>query len=499
MDIQAQYTTAVEELLAVIHATLAPWRQRADNPLLVVAGHVLLEMVIGLTEGIAGEWRALVDGDGRAVARAAQRAVQPAGTGFIRAAWEMQGHAAVAADPEQRPCCPECGKRMKLVRAAQSRHFVGRLGTYALVGPYYTCPEGHGGCRPGDAAWGLGAGTLDPDLLEVVARDGVEDAFERARANVAWHLQVTVDDNTVERITVGMGHLARKQNEQRAAADIHPLPEDPGSDIMLIEVDGGRVQAGREWREAKVAAAGPLGPEKVVDKDTGRAHLSAGPLHYAADIADADSFFAQGVRQVAGDAGLFHPRVRTVVQISDGGEWIEKRWASLGLPDGVEVVDILDFRHFQEHIWGAAKAAWGDSSPRTKAWANKQIDTLLNKGPQPLLAELTTIRPRRAEGREEMRKLREYASRNAHRLRYPEFIARELPIGSGAIEAGVRIVNNERLKNSCMHWSLAGARAVLTLRATALSPSRRWQAFWADRPWLALPRARDLAPLRKVA
>ena len=36
-------------------------------------------------------------------------------------------------------------------------------------------------------------------------------------------------------------------------------------------------------------------------------------------------------------------------------------------------------------------------------------------------------------------------------------------MGSGAIEAGVRIVNNERLKNACMHWSVASARAVLAL------------------------------------
>ena len=144
----------------MIQATLAPWRQRVNNRLLVVAGQVLLEMMIALTEGITGKWRALVDGDGRAVARAAQRAVQPAGTALIRAAWQMQGHAAITADPEQRPCCPECGKRMKLVRTAQLRHFVSRLGTYALVGPYYTCRERHGGCRPGDDTWGLGAETL---------------------------------------------------------------------------------------------------------------------------------------------------------------------------------------------------------------------------------------------------------------------------------------------------------------------------------------------------
>ena len=310
---------------------------------------------------------------------------------------------------------------------------------------------------------------------------------------------MAVDDNTVERVTVGMGHVLRKQNEQRAAEEARPLPPDPGSDILLLEVDGGRVHAGGEWREAKVAAAGPLGPEKVVDKDTGRVHLCAGPLHYAADIADADSFFAQEVRQVAEDAGLFHPRVRTVVQLSDGGEWIENRWASLGLPAGVEAVDILDFRHLQQHIWGAAKASWGDGSSRTKKWSKKQIDTVLEKGPQPLLDELARVRPRRAQGREEMRKLSEYVSRNAHRLHYPEFIARELPIGSGAIEAGVRIVNNERLKNACMHWSVAGARAVLALRAAALSPLQRWQAFWSNHPSMERPAIRDLAPLRKVA
>jgi len=489
----------VAELLTKMQPTFSLWRERGDNALLAAAAQALPAMMVGLAAGVGAEWGALLEGDARAVGRAAQRAVQPAGTAFIQAAWQMQGHAAVAVDPEERPCCSACGSRMRLVRARQPRHLVGRLGTYELARPYYACPQGHGGLCPDDEAWGLGAGTLDPDLLEVVARDGVESDFEQAREAVARHLQVAVDDNTVERVTVGMGQVVRRQNERRAAEEARPLPPDPGSDIVLLEVDGGRVHAGGEWREVKVAAAGPLGPEKVVDEDTGRVHLSTGPLHYAADIADADRFFAQGVRQVAEDAGLFHPRVRTVVQLSDGGEWIENRWASLGLPAGVEVVDILDFRHLQQHIWGAAKASWGEGSSRTKAWSKKQIDTVLEKGPQPLLDELARIRPRRAEGREEMRKLGEYVSRNAHRLHYPEFIARELPIGSGAIEAGVRVVNNERLKNACMHWSVAGARAVLALRAVALSPLRRWEAFWADQPWMERPSIRDLAPLRKVA
>ncbi len=66
-------------------------------------------------------------------------------------------------------------------------------------------------------------------------------------------------------------------------------------------------------------------------------------------------------------------------------------------------------------------------------------------------------------------------------------------------EAGVRIVNQERLKNACMHGSVSSARTVLALRAAALSPRQRRQSFWANRPSMERPAIRDLAPLRKVA
>ena len=497
-EVASPYAGAMAELRAAVEPVALQWREQANDPVLSALGHALPELVPALLAGAMAEHQALLGGDAKAVSQAAQRATQPAAIAFIAAAWQLQGHAVVPA-LAQRPCCHGCGRRLKLVRSSQFRTLIGRCGSYRLQRPYYTCEHCGGGYSPDDDAWGLGPGDLDPDLQDVLACDGVHGTFQDARDAVWRHLQVSLDDNTAERTTVGIGLVALGQRERRAAEPTRQLPPDPGSDTMLLAVDGGRVQAGGEWRETKVAVAGPLGPDQAVDQDTGRAHLLTGPLHYTADITDADHFFACHVRQVAEDAGLFHLRVRSVVLLADGGEWIESRWATLGLPPSVQVLDILDFRHFQQHVWTAAKACWGEGSARTKTWAHKQIDRVLAKGPEPLLKELSTIRPRRAQGRQEMRKLHNYMEHNAHRLRYPEFIAQELPIGSGAIEAGVRVVNNERLKNSSMHWSLIGARAVLALRAIALSPPRCWDAFCATRPALARPASRHLTGLRGKA
>ena len=67
---------------------------------------------------------------------------------------------------------------------------------------------------------------------------------------MSGHLRLAGDDNTAERIAVGMGHLVQKQNEQRAAADTHPLPADQVSDTTPRDVGG--LHAGRAWRDGDV-------------------------------------------------------------------------------------------------------------------------------------------------------------------------------------------------------------------------------------------------------
>jgi hypothetical protein len=57
-----------------------------------------------------------------------------------------------------------------------------------------------------------------------------------------------------------------------------------------------------------------------------------------------------------------------------------------------------------------------------------------------------------------------FLGRNRDRMRYAEFIALGLPIGSGPVEYACENIVNARLKRSGMRWSKDGGQNVLNLR-----------------------------------
>jgi hypothetical protein len=61
-------------------------------------------------------------------------------------------------------------------------------------------------------------------------------------------------------------------------------------------------------------------------------------------------------------------------------------------------------------------------------------------------------------------------------MRYAEYQARGLFIGSGVIEAGCKTVIGQRLKQSGMFWGVTGAQNVLDIRS--LLENRQFGPFW---------------------
>ena len=91
------------------------------------------------------------------------------------------------------------------------------------------------------------------------------------------------------------------------------------------------------------------------------------------------------------------------------------------------------------------------------------------------LAEVTT-NPELAKA---IRIEAEYFDSNRERMRYPEFRAKNLFVGSGVIEAGCKTVIGSRLKQSGMFWTVRGANAIIALRCCCLSG--QFEGYWEER------------------
>ncbi len=412
---------------------------------------------------------------------------------------------------EERGACPACGGRLQSVDQARRRVLQGLVGDYTLYRGYYQCGACKQGHAPLDARLGLGTGSLSPGLLRVVCREGIEGGFVDTGDRVVESVGVTIDDEVLRRLTEGIGAvaeaevqaaMARVARGQPAGADADAaVRAAPESGVLAVEVDGMFVHRDDDWHEMKVVTVAPLGPGVEVDADTGRERLCWGRASYGAGFEEAQAFWGRGHVEAC-RRGLGTAAVRTVVALGDGAEWIWRHArAFLALP-GVELVEIIDLYHAYEYLWAVGNAVFGEGTARAAAWVEPLKTRLYTEGAAPLHAALTTLArtvcvPAANAATESaaataVRRAIEYVTTNAARLDYPAFIARQFPIGSGAVESSCKSLVQARTKGAGMRWSAAGAQQVVSLRA--LHRSGRWDAFWQSQPQRArlhlVPRVR---------
>jgi hypothetical protein len=203
----------------------------------------------------------------------------------------------------------------------------------------------------------------------------------------------------------------------------------------------------------------------------------AGSVSYSAAIESAATrdtdeqpgAFVARVTREARRRGL-DQAIRRVV-LGDGAPWI---WNLAGehFPGAIQIVDLY---HAKEHLSAVARAIFGPASDLAAQWASQRHEELDRGHLDALLRALEGHAPIH----DEARKCLQYVTRNRQRMRYPEFRAEGLCIGSGVVEAGCKVVIATRLKRAGMHWTVAGANAIIALRACKLSG--RFEDFWQRR------------------
>jgi hypothetical protein len=408
--------------------------------------------------------------------------------------------------PDMAPCCARCGQPQRLIDPARVRHLHGVVGDYVLARAYYYCR----GCRQGEAPFdrqvGLGAGHLSPGLARVSCRSGIEEGFDTAASSVSETLGLHVDDDAVWRMTEGIGEVVEAEVQatiRRAQQHAEIGPASTSStqaasevpDMLVVEVDGVQVHLDDAWHEMKVGRAAPLGPALQCDKRSGRTHLALGPSAFCAGLEPAEEFWWR-VYVTACCLGLGR-RPQVVVVLGDGAAWIwERAQAFLALP-GVQVVEIVDIYHAYEQLWKVAHAVFGQGSAAATAWVEPLKDRLYTDGVAPVLAALEALTPPDAAAADLVRTAREnFFGDNVARMDYPAFVARQFPIGSGAIESTCKTLIEAREKQAGMRWSARGAQAVASLRA--LHRSGGWTAFWRTHPQRRRLPVRPTARARRI-
>jgi hypothetical protein len=376
-------------------------------------------------------------------------------------------------------CC--CGKVARYA-GRRPKRFQTALGEMTLERAYYHCAACERGFCPRDRALRLEATSLSPAVTRMVGLAAAMVSFAESSELMDELAGVPVDPKQVERRAEALGHeIAR--DERGVVA-----PEPPAAPTMYIGMDGtGLPMRAAELQDRK--GKQPDGSAKTREvklctvwtaegrDDEGSAVRDKGSVSYSAaiesaasrDTDDTPSEFAQRVDREARRRGFDQAQRRAV--LGDGARWI---WniADEQFPGAIQIVDLY---HAKGHLWDVAKAVYGADSDLGAQWGKQRRDEL-DEGKLDALLEALRVH---AEVNEKAGNCLDYVTRNRERMRYPEFRARGFCTSTGVVEAGCKTAIGTRLKRSGMHWTLAGADAIIALRCCKLSG--RFENFWERR------------------
>jgi len=342
--------------------------------------------------------------------------------------------------------CP-CGGR-----ATYQRHHGLTLRTAAgrlrVQRAYYHCARCGRGFCPADARLGLGPGHTTPTAQARLAVLAAGLPYVQVAALVRQlGLPLELDLKSTERVTQALG----------ARLPTRPLRLFGKAErTVAVGFDGVMLPTWDGYKEARV------GVVYEPDWEAGRTPTACAGLRteYCATTGSRESL----VREVCTRANA-RAAGAVVAVVCDGAalDWVD---LEAYLPQRVE---ILDFYHVLERVGEIAKVLHAGAPEAAATWRTEQKRELLEGGPRRLLEALRTWEPESEAGREVQRVQLAYFERQQERMRYPEYLRRGLPIGSGAVEGACKHVVTERFKGSGMRWKLPTAEPVLRLRAALLT------------------------------
>ncbi|SRR5712692_6818511 len=358
------------------------------------------------------------------------------------------------------------------------------LAPLKLERAYYHCDECGSGVIPKDQELDLLGTSFSPGVRRMMGRVGAKEAFDEGRQDMEELAGIVVKTKEVERVSEAIGaqveETSKRERKAIVSGKVVTMQSVPN---LYVAVDGtcvpmvGRETEGRKGRDetgkakTREAKVGCVFTQTRVDEN-GYPVRDEQSTSYVGAIEPTEAFgfriYAEAMRRGAG-------RADRVIVLGDGAQWI---WAlaDMHFPGAVQIVDLY---HAREHLADVAKAVYGAGSQRASDWRAARTAQLDVRGVRGVLASLKRLRPRTSNAKEIVESAIDYFRGNANRMKYAQFRAEGLFVGSGVVEAACKAVIGLRLKQSGMRWTVRGANTIIALRCC--QKSNRWEEFWANR------------------
>jgi hypothetical protein len=368
--------------------------------------------------------------------------------------------------------CPKCGSLVRVRAKNRSRPLQTVAGPQVLRRHYHYCAGCRYGFYPLDIELGLPEeGELTPKMEERILDFGVTTTFEEAAQRWCVHHQGTISENLVRRVVDRAGRKAEAAHDDDLQRAMRPVPSQPAG-LLVVQTDGSMlpIRGPEPWKEAKLG---------VLFRDD--KHLPSKP-GCRGQITEARHVCVLGGReefQRSLDAALRAERAdeaRAVAWVADGARY---NWT---MADEIcpRAVQILDWIHAAEHGLDCGKILLDDDAHCLGVWAQRIKNLLFSGDICTLISELKACAVDSTQNQKAaIDSLVDYYQNNENRMRYREFRALGLPIGSGAVESGHRHVLQKRMKLAGQHWEHRRARRLVVLRAcyTTAGPKRFYRAI----------------------
>ncbi|MCX6344909.1 MAG: ISKra4 family transposase [Armatimonadetes bacterium] len=345
----------------------------------------------------------------------------------------------------------KCGCLSRYVRDYEKR-IVSLHGDRKVVRAYYYCGNCKKGFCPIDETLELDGGCTTIAVRAKIARLAALVPFGRCSIELNHLCGIDVSAKTVERVAELVGSQIGKELAKETAFVLsgHAVGPKIAPNRLYVTVDGAMAPMKDGWRECKVGAVYEASPDN-------NGAVVARNIEHVGTFGNAeavgDKLYALAFKRGAERCG-------DIVVLGDGGRWIWNQ-AKSNFPKATE---ILDFYHAAEHLSEVSKVWYGAQTPKAAKWLEERSLDLIEGRWEKVMRSIRAWRPLEAEDIKTKNDNLRYFKRNRERMRYDEYRAKEMHIGSGIAESSCKCLVQARLKQSGMRWTEAGAESILQLR-----------------------------------